>query len=88
MATFYLDAAGWFNFSKFFKQDRAGILSEEVVKVPVSESDLKEENETAGGHAVIFTGYVKDSLEFLNSWGKEWGNNGKFRVKNENVLVG
>ena len=31
-----------------------------------------------GGHAVVFTGYddVKKLLQFQNSWGESWGDNG------------
>jgi hypothetical protein len=38
----------------------------------------KEEGKPAGGHAMLVTGYddAKHAFRVMNSWGKEWGDNG------------
>jgi hypothetical protein len=38
------------------------------------------------GHAVVLTGCHPHSLTFLNSWGKEWGDGGSFKVESSEVL--
>ena len=38
------------------------------------------------GHAVVLINYDSDRLEFLNSWGQKWADNGFFCVKDEYVL--
>jgi C1A family cysteine protease len=43
-------------------------------------------NEGAGGHAVVLVSYDNTCLKFLNSWGKGWGDNGFFRIKDSDVL--
>ncbi|KAK2776648.1 hypothetical protein CKAH01_12298 [Colletotrichum kahawae] len=39
-----------------------------------------------GGHAVVLVDCKPDRLTFLNSWGKNWGNNGRFSVEDHTVL--
>jgi hypothetical protein len=39
-----------------------------------------------GGHAVVLTRCDPQSLTFLNSWGRDWGNNGSFGVEIAQVL--
>lgn len=41
----------------FFSRDCAGILSEEVIQIPRCNKVLEKAKATAGGHAVILTGY-------------------------------
>ena len=38
------------------------------------------------GHAVVLVRCSPKCLTFMNSWGKEWGDGGFFRVKNDKVL--
>ena len=81
VARFYLTGQQWGNFSKFYKNNKNGILTSEI---------LNENNyypdERNGGHSVVLTHISKDYLTFLNSWGKNWGDNGFFKVKNSDVL--
>ena len=66
------------NFNKFYKDNPKGILRKK---------DLGNRSiDPLLGHAVILTSIYKDSLKFLNSYGKEWGDKGYFRVKNAKVL--
>lgn len=84
IASFYLSTLQWYNFGRFYREHRTGILTSEilneVVQVP--------KNETSGGHAVVFLEFGDGYLTFLNSWGNEWADNGKFRVKDSSVLNG
>ncbi len=41
-----------------------------------------------GGHAVVLVAAGPDYLEFLNSWGPAFGNNGRFRIRDAAVLRG
>ena len=81
VATFYLSAQQWGNFSKFYKENKEGVLTKEILN-----ENNEYEDEKDGGHAVVLTHISKDYLTFLNSWGKEWGSNGYFKVKDADVL--
>lgn len=82
IATFHLSALQWYNFSSFFRHNRTGTLTEDIInaqkKVPPEEE--------SGGHAVVLIDFGDGFLTFLNSWGENWGDNGKFRIKNSSVL--
>lgn len=84
VARFYLTALQWYNFGQFFRYNKTGILTSEIINrkctVPL--------NEVNGGHAVVLINFGEDHLIFLNSWGEDWGDNGKFRVKDSSVLGG
>ena len=81
VATFHLTAQQWGNFSKFYKENKEGILTKEIL----NENNVYKD-EVSGGHAVVLAHISKDYLTFLNSWGKEWATNGYFKVKDANVL--
>lgn len=69
----------WKIFNNFFKNYPKGILTKEIIGESKKGEKLK-------GHAVVLTEIFKDHLYFLNSYGKEWGDNGFFRVKDAKVL--
>ena len=80
---FFLDGYGWHNFSEFFRNNPEGILTRNYIN---TRNFVLTKDDTAGGHAVILISIEKCGLKFLNSWGKNWGDNGYFRIENENVL--
>lgn len=84
VASFHLTALQWYNFSRFFRENKTGILTSEIIneKVQVPKS------ETNGGHAVVLVDFGDGYLTFLNSWGNEWADNGRFRIKDSSVLGG
>ena len=69
----------WNNFYQFYKYNPKGILTKEFL-------GERKEGERLKGHAVVLTEIFLDHLYFLNSYGKTWGDNGYFRVKNAEVL--
>ena len=85
VATFWLPGEAWIKFSRFFKLNPKGILKK---------SDLLQKDGTlgnpnhkeSGGHAVVLIDANISGLEFLNSWGTKFGNNGRFRIENADVL--
>ena len=81
IATFYLNATQWGNFSSFYEINPKGILTREIV-----EAKKEHPNSTPGGHAVVLTHISKNYLKFLNSWGTGFADNGYFKVKNSKVL--
>ena len=81
LAKFYLDANGWQNFSEFFNKNPKGILTKKII-----EKKNDKITDTPGGHAIVLTEVEENCLKFLNSWGRNWADNGYFRIENENVL--
>jgi hypothetical protein len=55
-------------------------VSYEFVKEGLNNEDYiwKEKGKSAGGHAMLLVGYddKKNAFKVMNSWGKEWGDNG------------
>lgn len=82
VASFGLTALQWYNFSRFFKRNRTGVLTSEIINEPV-ESTYKS---TDGRHSVVLIGVCDKYLTFLNSWGNDFGDNGKFRIADSSVL--
>lgn len=82
VARFYLTGVQWHNFCTFFRDP-------ETKKRAITKSDLNRDmtsNEkhvymNPGGHAVVLIDATSDEWTFLNSWGEEWGDCGKFRMK-------
>ena len=80
LAAFQLTGKQLYNFKKFFEENPKGILTKDIIN--------KQNNYNGEGitHAVILTHISKNYLKFLNSWGKNWGDNGYFKVENQSVL--
>lgn len=84
VSTFRLKRSGWNKFHDFFEQNPKGVLKRSNLLQP--DGTLGSPDEEEGGHAVILIGANLSALEFLNSWGSQWANNGRFRVKDGDVL--
>ena len=82
LTTFSLNGKQWDAFSHFFNVNPRGILSEEDLQKTCNVEHPSE----SGGHAVVLTSYSIESLVFMNSWGKEWADNGFFSIANSKVL--
>jgi hypothetical protein len=79
VAIFGLTENEWQTFYDFFERTRNGILTKrDLHKMRRSESDI--------GHAVVLTSFNSKCLDFMNSWGDGWADNGFFKVKNADVL--
>ena len=75
VARFSLTNRQWNSFKQFFYNNntRSSILKK---------SDLPpKENDKLSGHAVVLTHIGPNYLKFLNSWGKNFGVNGFFKVE-------
>lgn len=81
LATFALSKLGWNAFGQHFDE-------EETAESVLTNGDMSQyrSGQSDGGHAVVLTGCDRQSLTFLNSWGKGWGKNGTFSIKNDKVL--
>lgn len=99
IASFRLNGKQWYNFTHFFKNPstKNGILDKDTInQEPPSNAKIKGN----GGHAVVLIDVFeneekendneenknKNHLTFLNSWGSNFGDFGKIRVTNGNVL--
>ncbi|KAL6158936.1 hypothetical protein ACJQWK_03073 [Exserohilum turcicum] len=83
LSTFHLPQPGWDAFGRHFGGSAAScrdVLSREIMK---PYRDLK----AAGGHAVALVGCAPQSLTFVNSWGKNWGDGGRFSVEDSHSLT-
>ncbi|KAJ4318661.1 hypothetical protein N0V84_006749 [Fusarium piperis] len=81
LATFYLSEQGWEAFSKHFTTNGTN-------KVPLTRAKMAMYRSLphGGGHAVVLTGCEPLSLTLLNSWGKNWGDRGRFSIEDHTVL--
>ena len=85
-ASFWLPNKAWDKFSAFFKKNPKGVLKKsDLLEPDGSYGDRYEKG--GGGHAVVLIDANISALEFLNSWGPQWGNNGRFRIENADVLT-
>ena len=78
VATYALKESQWSEFRNFFAKSPTGVLDVQDISSPGS-GDLV-------GHAVVFIGYDRNSLRFMNSWGKRFANNGFFKIRSAQVL--
>lgn len=83
LSGFNLSEAQWETFANHFASEspkRTTALTLDDMKEGYDD-DMDE-----SGHAVVLTGCDPHSLTFLNSWGKEWGDGGSFKVESSEVL--
>ena len=87
LATFDLKKKEWENFCSYFKgysfNSKDKILTKEILEKPIH--NIENENKLEG-HSVILVDIddkEDDIYMFVNSWGKNWGNEGKFKAKKE-----
>jgi hypothetical protein len=87
VASFRLGPKEWANFERFFRHHRNGVLTKAVLDAPLSPGD-REPHEDARGHrhAVVLLSANGRQLTFMNSWGKDWGDGGRFTIEDEKVL--
>lgn len=79
---FDLDKYGWEKFSRFFREEPKGILNKNKFNSIQCKGD-----DIDGGHAVVLLNYNdNDKYIFLNSWGKEFGDEGKFRLDSFSIF--
>lgn len=81
ICTFSLTDEQWQNFATFYKDpnNKDKILTcEDLIK---SQSNKKQSQDKSSGHAVIAIDADSASITYLNSWGKNWGDEGKFSVE-------
>ncbi|XP_033122011.1 uncharacterized protein LOC117121023 isoform X2 [Anneissia japonica] len=81
VAIFCLTKSEWDIFSKFYKNNRTGILGKNKLDIQKRSGDQKLD-----GHAVVLTSFNSECLYLMNSWGDSWGDMGFFRVQSANVL--
>ena len=79
--TFYLNKKQWDNFSNFFRSNKPGILSKDIL-----DKGCKLEKEPYVGHSVLLIEIKGNYLRFLNSWGSDWGDGGTFKLENASIL--
>lgn len=85
VAVFWLPGEAWHKFSRFFRNNPKGILQRsDLLKADGTLGDKNHKD--SGSHAVVLIDANISALEFLNSWGPDFGNNGRFRVRNAAVL--
>ena len=82
--SFRLNDKQWDNFSNFYKSQKIGILTATDLN---NGCEINNENECIpSGHAVLLLDVKEGYSLFLNSWGADWGDGGKFRVEDPNIL--
>ena len=81
VASFSLSANQWANFDQFFKYNKTGCLNSKIINKINNKPDIP------GGHAVVLIDANDSGLTFLNSWGMGFGDNGKFKIENGEVLT-
>eukprot|EP00961_Rhodomonas_salina_P256043 3460559-Rhodomonas_salina.1 len=82
VAAFSLSVSQWDRFSDYFDSFPMGVLTADILGS--EEEHLL--NSSVLGHAVVLTTVDHGMLTFRNSWGKDWGYNGHFRVEKASVF--
>ena len=83
LATLNLNKLEWYNFSNFSNDFKEGkVLTKELLQQQ-NIINIQDPNQT-DGHSVILSDIdEEDNYILINSWGKDWGNNGTFKIKKE-----
>ena len=81
VARFRLTDEEWGAFSDFYRRKPKGIITKKEIDIT-----QRPEDALLMGHAVVLTSYNSEGLQFMNSWGTGWANNGFFRVQSSEVL--
>ena len=79
---FSLREERWNNFREFFAKSPKGILTQKILKG----NNICDTKKPPSLHAVVFISIEENCLKFLNSWGREWGDEGYFRLEKEDVI--
>lgn len=82
LCNFWLSGKEWNNFEHFFISEPTGILSRQKIEESINQSITI----IGGGHAVVLVDEGDNYLEFMNSWGRNWADNGFFKIKDSSVL--
>jgi hypothetical protein len=84
LVTFDLNNLEWYNFCDYFK-DKSIKQEEKLLTLGILEKKKKIENpDEISGHSVILYNIDKSGNYILiNSWGKEWANEGTFKTKKQ-----
>lgn len=82
LTTFRLSKEGWRKFCTHFDFQ---VRTAKPVLTPEAMASCRSFKD-GGGHAVVMVGCRPRSLTFLNSWGRDWGDNGTFSVQESTVL--
>lgn len=82
LTTFRLSNPGWDKFCEHFQYGAA------TAKTVLGRQQMApyRVSPDGGGHAVVLVKCDPRSLTFLNSWGRQWGDNGSFSVEDHTVL--
>ncbi|KAE8155274.1 hypothetical protein BDV25DRAFT_146415 [Aspergillus avenaceus] len=81
IATFCLSRSGWRTFRNFFKDPK----TRDKVLTSAHMAPHRKTDATSW-HVVVMTDCGRQSMTFLNSWGKNWGDNGSFSIEDHTVL--
>ena len=88
LLTFDLNNKQWENFCDYFKVNSTNqeikIFTKEISEKPVKKKlDKPDDRE---GHAVVLIDIDENNNYIIvNSWGEDWGDSGKFRVKKDSL---
>ena len=84
LATFHLNKLEWNNFNNFSQNFKQGmVLTKDILEQQNFNINPNQANQVSG-HSVILSHIDEsDNYTLINSWGKNWGNNGTFKTKRE-----
>ena len=88
IASFYLSGKQWANFSEFFYDDinKYKYLDSNFINKD-DYPKIYYDSPKSEGHVVVLIDNKNEGMTFLNSWGIGFGDFGKFRIKNGDVLT-
>ena len=84
LATFKLNKLEWNNFNNFSQNFKQGmVLTKNILEQQNFNINPNQANQVSG-HSVILSHIDEfDNYTLINSWGKNWGNNGTFKTRKE-----